>query len=239
MINATRLKYDVMNRASAQSHQQYERYWETRSSHIPRELFQSHPKVWLEVGAGTGWFFTELAKKNPDTYFVAVERERFRGQSLERKTARAALPNLSGFRGNAIPALVHEIPAESVERVYILYPCPWMKNSQRRNRWYLHPIMPHLSRILKPGGLIVWASDQKFYIDEAKFVCETFHGLETLAYGELAPNAYNSLDLFPEGRTKFERTFRAEGLPCHELVSRRVNTSPNPNASPREILPQM
>jgi tRNA (guanine-N7-)-methyltransferase len=225
-LNIARLRYDVTSRPDAG---RYERFWETKQSHIPPEIFRDHPKVWLEVGAGTGWFFTELARRNADTMFVAVERERMRGRRLERKTSRANLPNLAGFRGNAIPALIHEIPAASVERIYILYPCPWPKMSQRRHRWYLHPIMPHLLRVLKKDGLIVWASDQKFYIDEAKYVCETFHNLETLVHGEIAVNPYNGLEHFPGGRTKFERTFLASGQPCYELISR--------NASGKEFLP--
>src|SRR5207245_2382784 len=107
------------------------------------------------------------------------------------------------------------------ERVYLLYPCPWPKTAQRKNRWYLHPIMPHLVRILKKDGMLIWASDQKFYIDEARFVCEQRYGLEILIHGAIAPNSYNDLEHFPVGRSKFEQMFLSQGLPCYEVIARK------------------
>lgn len=218
-LNPTRLAWDLKRR---QNLDKFEAFWRSRyAGFLPSEQFQTDKPVYFEVGAGSGWFFTEMAKRFPEIQFLAVERARDRGTRLVRKTQRAGLPNLVGFRGNAIPALIHGIPAESVSRLFILYPAPWPKISQRKNRWYLHPILPHLMRVLKPGGELVWASDQKFYIDEAKWVCEERLKLETLAYGPIAPNEWNGLLPFPEGRTKFERTFLAQGQPCYELICRR------------------
>ena len=54
------------------------------------------------------------------------------------------------------------------------------------------------------GRLIIWASDQRFYIEEAHHVCTKFYGLSPLAFGPVEPNAYNDLGSFPGGRTKFE-----------------------------------
>jgi tRNA (guanine-N7-)-methyltransferase len=221
--NLARIAWDLKRRTV----KRYEQFWTERNLEIiPRSLFASENKdrpIWLEIGAGSGWFFTEMAHLHPEPFFIAIERSRERGKRLERKTQRAGLPNLAGFRANAIPALIDIIPTESCDRVYLLYPCPWPRNSQRKNRWYLHPIMPHLYRILKPGGILVWASDQRFYIDEARFVCEQIYQLETLVHGELVANAYNDLANFAGGRTKFEASFLAQGLPCHELISRKAD----------------
>jgi len=197
----------------------YDAYWKQQDKRlIPQSLFESDKPLWMEIGAGTGAFFVEMARQNPDRHFIAVERDKERGKILAKKTVKVGLSNFLGLRGNVIPPLICEIPDASLERIYILYPCPWPKTSQRKNRWYLHPVMPHLLRILKPGGLIVWASDQSFYIEEARFTCQTHYQMEVLAFGEIAPNIYNDLAKFPGGRSKFERTFLASGQPCYELV---------------------
>lgn len=211
--NATRLKWDI----SRAKHAQFEDYCKERN-HIPRDIFVQDRPVWLEIGAGSGWFFCELAKARPDRHLIAVERSRLRGQRLVKKAGRAKLSNLAGYRGNAIPLLIHGVPDRALERLYILYPCPWPKNSQRKNRWYLHAVMPHIVRALQPGGQIIWASDQKFYIDEAALVCRDTYGFQVDVHDELKPNAFNDLERFPSGRTKFEATFLASGQPCYELI---------------------
>ena len=224
-VNQGRLNWDLKSQGHASGNGQYEKYWAERNIQVlPPELFENKPRIWLEVGAGSGWFFVEMARQYPDTFLIAIERSKERGRRLVRKAGKSGLNNIAAFRGNAIPALIHCVPTASVDRVYILYPCPWQKNAQRKNRWYLHPIMPHLVRILKEGGLLIWASDQKFYIDEAHFVCREKYGLTPLAHGELAPNPYNDLDRFPGGRTKFESSFLTQGQPCYELVVRKDNS---------------
>lgn len=218
-LSPARLAWDLRNNDCAQ----YGKFWTTKPYEIfPPKFFDRPQPMWLEIGAGTGNFFVELAKLYPDRFLVAVERCKTRGQRLMRKTQRSGLTNVAGFRGNAVPLLIQAIPDAALERIYILYPCPWAKTAQRRNRWHLHPAMPHLLRVLKPGGLIVWASDQKFYIDEAEWVCRNHFKMETLVHGPIAPNAYNDLDGLPQGRTKFEQTFLKNGQPCHELVVRKV-----------------
>ncbi|MFM8315480.1 MAG: tRNA (guanine(46)-N(7))-methyltransferase TrmB [Deltaproteobacteria bacterium] len=218
--NLSQMSWDLEKREKAQTLN--EKYWLDKGhTPIPRQLFENRSKIWLEIGAGTGGFFLELARRNPETQLVAIERCKIRSGRMLQKFEKSKLTNISGFRGNAIPALITGIPDESVERIYILYPCPWPKNAQRKNRWYLHTVMTHLVRILKPQGLLIWASDQEFYIREATFVSESKHQLKTLFSGELAPNCWNDLDLFPEGRTSFESKFLSHAHPCYELISQK------------------
>lgn len=199
-------------------HPRYEHYWaEKTTQQLPSTLFD-HARIWLEIGAGSGDFFVTLAGKYPEISFVPIERCRERCRTLLKRSERAGYANLLPVRGNAIPLLLKSIPTASIERLFILYPCPYPKNSQKKHRWYLHPAMPHLVRVLKPGGVLVWTSDQKFYIDEAHKISSQVFALKTLYWGSLAPNPYNGLEHFPNGRTKFEQTFLAQGFPAYELV---------------------
>ena len=220
-INRSQLLWDLKN----QKAQGYLDYWNQKQySLIPPTLFDHNGPVWLEIGAGTGGFFSEMARLHPDCQMIAIERCRERGKRLVNLAKRSALPNFHGFRGNAIPVVLTGIPNGSVDRIYILYPCPWPRHSQRKNRWYLHPMMVHLYRILKPGGVLIWASDQSFYIEEAAFVCCDRFGMQNLAQGPVGNNPFNGLSHFEGGRTKFERTFLQGGLPCFELVVQRTES---------------
>lgn len=212
---SSRLEWDL----KYNSHASINTYWKEKNySLIPKEVFDDSREIFLEIGAGSGTFFSQMATRYPDKYLIAVERDRMRGKALVKKNQTLNLNNFKGVRGNAIPLLLTGVPDNRIERLYILYPCPWPKSSQRHNRWHLSAAMNHLFRILKPGGLLIWASDQKFYIDEAHYVCEKAYGMQTLAVGQVTPNPYNDLENFPGGRTKFERNFLSQGQPCYELV---------------------
>lgn len=216
-VSLARLQW-VLKNHTPQNLERYEQHFKRyRQDFINPQIFQ-HPRVHLEVGAGSGWMLLALAKRYPEISYVAIERDRMRAASLVRRAERAALANFVALRGNAIPAVIHGIPDQALERIYILYPCPFPKSSQRKHRWYLHPAMRHFVRVLKPGGHIIWASDQKFYIDEAEAICRGHYGLEVKHHGQLSPNRYNQLEDFPAGRTKFEHHFLSSGLPCYELI---------------------
>lgn len=184
---------------------------------IPKESFTGK-SVWLEIGAGSGQFFSGLAQQFPDKHLIAIERDKMRAETLLGKAKRLGLSNFQAFRGNAISALLHGIPDASVEKIFILYPCPFYKSGQRKHRWYMHPAMPHFLRILKPHGQILWASDQKFYIEEAHFICQEKYKLAVLQFGEISLNPHNFLAFFPQGRTKFEASFMGVGQPVYELI---------------------
>ncbi len=202
--------------------EKFDAYWATQKpTFLPPDIYGRFKEAWLDLGAGTGGFFLELSARHPDILFVPVERCKTRGKTLARRTKKFKRDNFLGIRGNVVAHIASAIPAASLDRIYILYPCPWVKNSQRKNRWFLHPIMPHIVRALKPGGLLVWASDQRFYIEEARYVCGKKYPLEEISFGPLAPNEINLLADFPQGRTKFEADFLGQQQPCFELIVRK------------------
>lgn len=217
-IDRDRIKRDLGRQVSPK----FDDYWKLRrGAELPTHLFPAFDEIWFDLGAGSGDFFLKSAPTQPNTLFLAIERDRMRAKSLLKRTEKLGRDNFHGFRGNCVPTFVNGLPTSSLDRIYILYPCPWPKNGQRKNRWYMHPVMQHLYRALKPNGLLIWASDQKFYIDEAQFACESHYKMECLVHGEIAPNEYNGLSQFPNGRTKFERTFLEENHPCFELIVRK------------------
>lgn len=229
-FNPTRIAWDLKHRTN---HRPYEAFFQERKApQIPESFLKPH-SLWLEIGAGTGQFFEALARLNPEKNLVAIERDRMRGKRLARRTEESGLGNFLGIRGNAIAAAMTGLKPESLERIYILYPCPWPKNSQRKHRWHFHPTMPKLVEALEKNGLLILASDQKFYVEEAHYVWKEKYGLEVLKFGEVSPHPLNALELFPGGRTKFERSFLAAGQPCYELIVRKAPPSTLLSAQPK------
>jgi len=220
-VDLAKLTWVLRNRTEA-NNKKYEAFLKLRRSDFFNPEFFNHREVVLEIGAGTGWMLLKLAQKNPETFYIGIERDRMRGNRLEQRAEKTGLKNLAAIRGNVIPSLTHGVPDASLDRIYIMYPAPFPKSSHRKKRWYVHPAMPHLVRALKPGGLIIWASDQEYYINEAEAICRKFYPLNVLSHGTLKPNAYNHLEEFPAGRTKFENHFLSSGLPCYELIVQKA-----------------
>jgi tRNA (guanine-N7-)-methyltransferase len=66
--------------------------------------------------------------------------------------------------GDARP-LLDVLPADTFERVYLLYPDPWPKERQKKRRFVNASNLAHFHRILKAGGMLYIASDIPDYID--------------------------------------------------------------------------
>jgi tRNA G46 methylase TrmB len=210
-----RADWDLKKRPSQKP---FETFFQKRQfSQIPPSFFKPQ-SLWLEIGAGTGHFFESMAKLHPDKNLVAIERDRMRGKRLVRRTLESGLSNFCGIRGNAISAFFSQIPPQSLERIYNLYPCPWPKSSQRKHRWHFHPVMPKIVSALEDNGYLIIASDQKFYIEESHYVLPKEFGLKVVHCGDVSPHPVNGLGFFPEGRTKFEKTFLSQGLKCYEVI---------------------
>ncbi len=188
----------------------------------PNLPIKEYKEVWLDIGAGSGSFFLEIAKHHTDKLLIAIERDRMRAKSLLKRAKKHALENLIAIRGNIIPFIVNIDKKEWLDRIFILYPCPWPKKRHRKNRWYFHPIMSHLVTALKTNGKIIWASDEKFYIEEAFITLEKYFGLKTISYGLIEPNSYNGFIIC--GRSKFEKEFFSNKKDCFELVVEKTNT---------------
>jgi len=216
-----RIDWDLQNRSPQK---QYEAFFQSRSfSKIPESFFR--PKsLWFEIGAGTGHFFESMARFHPHKNLVAIERDRMRGKRLVRRNEESGLSNFFGIRGNAIAAFFSQIPEASLERIYNLYPCPWPKSSQRKHRWHFHPVMPRIIAALEMEGYFIIASDQQFYIEEAHYTLPKQYGLKVIKFGEVSAHPLNGLEFFPEGRSKFERTFLSQGQPCFELILQKITS---------------
>lgn len=112
----------------------------------------------LEIGFGGGEHLADMAEKNPDVGFVGCEPFVNGVAKLLHEIEARGLTNIRIHDGNASDVLA-QLPAASVERVYLLYPDPWPKRRQRKRRFVSDKSLKALAKILKPGGMFRFASD--------------------------------------------------------------------------------
>lgn len=163
----------------------------------------------IEIGCGVGFHPLHYARANPRRQIIAFERtsEKFE-KFLGRLKNHPALPNLHPIHGDAIPWIVHGVSPESVDQYFILYPNPYPKESQRNLRFYAMPAFVALLKTLKPEGILILATNEKFYADEAEesFVSDWGMKLEIREKYSGTP------------RTHFEKKYLVRGEVCWNLI---------------------
>lgn len=172
----------------------------------------------LEIGCGVGWHPIQYASEHPERFLIAIEHTRTRFNSFERRLhTHKDLSNLLAVHSNAIPWITCAIQAASVSRIFLLHPNPYPKKSDQNKRWHAMPFADRLIGVLKPGGEIYLATNERFYFEEARDFWISNWGLE------LIEEKTFTIATVPGGkpRTHFEKKYLNRGERCYELRVRR------------------
>ena len=171
----------------------------------------------VEVGCGVGKHSIEFCSRNPDRTLIAIDKSRIRmGKLIEKVNSLGGLSNFFPIRENATWFITHQIPSESVENYFFLYPNPYPKKAQANKRWYRMPFMSHVIDTMKTGGLLHIATNMKYYSEESEewmTSCWKLTLVEKKAYQEA--NAPFS------PRTHFEKKYLERGQTCWNLVFKK------------------
>ena len=154
-----------------------------------------------------------IAIERTRTRFAAFERRRERHQQLGRETG-----NLLAVHADAVAWVTHALGPASIDRVILLYPNPYPKNSDRGKRWHAMPFMRKLIETLKPGGELRLVTNERFYSDEAGRFMREIWGLD-----EVEALCFSAFELPPKiasqvPRTHFEKKYLARGETCYERL---------------------
>ncbi len=128
--------------------------------------------VELDLGCGTGGFAVAVAKAFPDRSVLAADVMLGRLRKVMRLAKRTDAPNLRLLRVEARHLLGIMVPDRYLDRLHILCPDPWPKQKHKANRLLCSDFMTHLHRVLKPGGVFHFASDDVPYVQAVHSLVE-------------------------------------------------------------------
>jgi tRNA G46 methylase TrmB len=123
----------------------------------------------LEIGAGAGWHAVSRARAHPREFVMAVEHSHERFAKLEGRAENSFeenARNLLPVHADAESFVVHCLPVNSLDHVFLLYPNPYPKAAQANKRWHNMPFMGALLARLKPGARLDFATNEDFYAAE-------------------------------------------------------------------------
>ena len=170
--------------------------------------------LYVDLGAGKGRFLKAHAARNPDTRFLGIERKLVRVRKMDRAARRNQLDHVRFLRCEGYYAVRYLLPPASVDVMYIYYPDPWPKAKHHRHRILAPRFMDALADIMKPGGIVQFATDHKPYFDE---VTELW----------TAENRFEPTDIYlPEDDeiSDFELMFREDRPANRAALRRKVGT---------------
>lgn len=162
----------------------------------------------VEIGFGNGEFLSYQAQQQPHTFFYGIEVSlTCVGKAVER-AMKNRLDNVQFLCGDARFLLRHSFEDQSLDCIYMHFPCPWPKKRHARRRVTAPGFSNTLAAKLRLGGRFEFASDEPWYVD-------------MVADGLSEHPALALIDRKPYQRaitTKYERRWIDEGKTLTHLV---------------------
>ena len=143
-------------------------YGKTPEKHLINyeEVFSNANPVELEIGCGKGQFAVEIAKRNPDKNFLAVEiNENVIVQAME-KAKKENLKNLRFMRVGAEKLGLY-FPEHSIGKIYLNFSCPFPKKRQAKHRLTHESFLEIYKKILVSDGRILQKTDNRILFESS------------------------------------------------------------------------
>lgn len=134
----------------------------------------------LELGCGHGHFLTAYAelkikelnnkKENKEKInFIAVDKNEERIARAQLKSDRAGL-NIKWLAARVEDVLEYwpENLKEKIEETFVLFPDPWPKAKQQKNRFVNEDFLQKLSKIMQKNGKFYFRTDHPGYFEEVE-----------------------------------------------------------------------
>lgn len=112
----------------------------------------------LELGCGKGRFITQLASKNPDNFYIAVEREKGAIVMAMEKVAELEITNVRFIIGD-IAEIEKWFDKDEIDDIYINFCDPWTKRHREKRRLTHRDFIARYKHIARVGGHIFFKTD--------------------------------------------------------------------------------
>lgn len=184
-----------------------------------KAIFQEDMPLRMEIGCGKGGFITELAKRNRDVNFIAIEKNLNVLVLAAEKVKNEGLKNVRFVASDV--NIMRDFETETkCDIIYINFCDPWHKNSYRRRRLTHKQHLIIWEKLLKSNGEIHFKTDN---IKLFEFSLNSFSEYD-MKLKNITFDLHNSSF---EGNimTEYEKLFSENGNPiyrCEAVFRQRV-----------------
>ena len=134
----------------------------------PAELFgMTGAPLFLEIGAGKGAFACEMARRNPDAAYIAMERVTDCVVIAAERAASSEYGELTNLRFliDTADNLMRLFGKNSVDRIFLNFSDPWSKKGYAKRRLTHRRYLAVYMNLLKDGGVLRFKTDNDALFD--------------------------------------------------------------------------
>ena len=171
--------------------------------------------VYLEIGAGKGGFAVEMAKRNPDACYIAMERV----SDCVVLGAEKAIATLSEREDNlrfivdTADNLLSIFEPKTIDRIYLNFSDPWSKKGYAKRRLTHRRYLALYFNLLKNGGKICFKTDNVGLFDFSLEEIEAMGIKLDKMTRDLHASEWNDGNVM----TEYETAFSSQGIKINML----------------------
>lgn len=150
------------------------------SAHKPKgrwneEIFENYNPITLELACGKGTYTVELARRNPTINYVGIDIKGSRIWKGAKEAKENKLENVRFLR-MYIDHLEEYFGNEEVDEIWITFPDPYPRGSDRSKRLTSHKFLKKYKAIVKHSGCIHLKTDSTSLFEFSKKSILEFNG---------------------------------------------------------------
>lgn len=179
------------------------------------EQWERQPVDSIEIGAGTGFFSVELAKRNPDTSFVALDVKADRLQKGAYEALALGIDNIRFVRARA-DQVDQLAPARSVGSIWVTFPDPFPKQRSAGRR-LTHPtfLAKYRELLSVRGSVYLKHDDHDFFCWSIEQIVEQQWHIRELTFDLHSSTLSDDYKIL----TTYEQRWLEEGRKTHFVAA--------------------
>ena len=170
------------------------------------EVFKNNNELHIEVGTGKGKFIMELAKRNPNINYLAIEKYDSVLLRLKEKLDEEALSNIRLLIMDATTIEEYFATGE-VDKIYLNFSDPWPKKAHAKRRLTSPLFIARYNNILNDKGSITFKTDNRGLFE---YSLETFANSMFSIY-DISLDLHNDDRYLDNIKTEYEEKWEDKG----------------------------
>ena len=134
--------------------------------------------VIVDFGSGMGDHSLKLATECPEVGVLSIDVHTVGLLAVAESAAANDLFNIRTHHGDGMDVFKGWLKPESIDELHILFPDPWPKARHHKRRLINKSFLELVFGAIKPGGRIVFVTDDESYFASAREVFNEFENLE-------------------------------------------------------------